>query len=144
MKRVLTLSALSVFVLAAAAWALPGKHEDKRGDWWTKSKIVEQLALSDRQKSQIEQIASSHKGSIEALRARLKADYREMKTVMRNPNSTNSEILSAYDRVESTHMELGKIKIEMTLAMREALSTEQRVKLFEIKDQHRAEFKKDC
>ncbi len=144
MKRVISII-LAVLVLSVfTAYAFPGKDHCRYGKrhWWDKSKVVEQLGLTDQQKTKIGEIAKSNKETVDNLHKQLRTSYKEFRKSMLNPDSTSNEILSMYDQVEKNRRELTKAKIGMTLEMREVLSPEQRTKLFDIKEQHWKDRKK--
>jgi Spy/CpxP family protein refolding chaperone len=138
MTRVVSLFLVTFLLFSFAAYGFPGTHHGRheKSQWWDNTKVLEQLKLTDQQKSKVDEIASSNKETLDNFHTQLKTSYKEFKESIRNPNSTRDEILSKYDQVEKTHQELGKVKIEMTLGMRDILSPEQRTKLGEIKEQH--------
>ncbi|HEX3033972.1 MAG TPA: Spy/CpxP family protein refolding chaperone [Thermodesulfobacteriota bacterium] len=148
MNRVVSLSLITLFlfIVAFAAYAYPGKHRGWHGkfQWWKDAELAEQLKLTDQQKSELEGIASSNKENMENLYSELKTNYKEFWERMKDPNSTRDEILTVYNGLQNTHRELGKVKVEMALDMREVLSPEQITKLAEIKEQHKQQYKGEC
>ena len=138
MKRAISIVLAALVLSAFAAYAFSEKDRCRYGKkhWWDKSKVVEQLELTDQQKTKIGEIAKSNKETMDNLHKQLGTSYKEFRKSMLNPNSTSDEILSMYDQVEKNRRELTKAKIGMTLEMREVLSPEQRTKLFDIKEQH--------
>ncbi len=138
MKRVVSII-LAVLVLSAfTAYAFSERDHCRyeKSHWWGKSKVLEQLELTEQQKTKIDEITTSNEEMLDNLHKQLRTSYKEFRKSMLNPDSTRDEILSMYDQVEKNRRELTKVKIGMTLEMREILSPEQRTKLFDIKEQH--------
>jgi Spy/CpxP family protein refolding chaperone len=138
MTRFISLFVFTFLFLSFVAYSFPGKYQGRHGktQWWDNAEVLEQLELTGQQRSKIDEIASSNEEALNNLHTQLRASYKEFKESMRNPNSTEDEILSKYDRVEKSHKELSRLKIETTLDIREILSPEQITKLFDINEQH--------
>jgi Spy/CpxP family protein refolding chaperone len=145
MTRVVSLFLATFLLFSFAAYGFPGKDHGRHGehDWWNNTEILEQLKLTDQQKSKIDEIASSNKEKLDNLRAQVKTDYEGFKEIMKNPNSTRDQILSKFDQLGKTHGELRRVEFEMALDMRDVLSPEQRTTLFDIKKQHREYHRSD-
>lgn len=145
MTRVVSFFLVTFLLFSFAAFGFPGNHYGKHGkrDWWKNTEVLEQLKLTDQQKSQIDEIAESNKERLENLRAQVKTDYEGLKESMKNPNSTRDQILSKFDQLEKTHGELRRGEFKMSLEMRNVLSPEQRTTLFEIKEQLKKDHRGD-
>jgi len=145
MTKVASLFLVTFLLFSFVAYGFPGKHYGEHGkrDWWKNTEVLEQLKLTDQQKSQIDKIASSHKEKLENLRAQVKTDYEGFEEIMKNPNSTRDQILSKFDQLGKTHGELRRYEFEMSLDMRDVLSPEQKTVLIEINEQHKKHHKSD-
>ena len=134
MKNLVPLFLMPLFLFAFSAFAFHGKcHEERQ--WWNNRKIVEQLKLSDQQLSKIDEITSSYEKRIEDLRTQLRTSKDKFKGAMKNPNSTNDEIIASSDQLFTKKQELKRVTLEMKLTIRDVLTPDQRSKLYEIKEQ---------
>lgn len=136
MSKLVPLFFIPLFLFAFSAFAFHGKCHGKQ-QWWNNRKVVEQLQLSDQQLSKIDEIASSYEKRIEDLRTQLRTNKDKFKETMKNPNSTNEEILASSDQASNTKRGLKRVTLEMKLDIRDVLTTEQRSKLYEIKEQNK-------
>jgi Spy/CpxP family protein refolding chaperone len=145
MTRVVSLFFVTFLLFSFAAFGFHGKHGGKhgKGHWWNNTKVLEQLKLTDQQKSKIDAIASSHEESLENLRAQVKTDHEGLDESFKNPNSTREQILAKFDQLEKTRGELKKAEFEMVLEMRDVLSPEQKTLLSDIKEQHKKRHRSD-
>jgi Spy/CpxP family protein refolding chaperone len=145
MTRVLSLFIVTFVIFSFAAFGYPGKHYGKHGshDWWNKTEVVEQLKLTDQQKSQIEEITSANKEKTENLRAQVKTDKEGLREMMKDPTSTRDQIISKFDQAGEKHGELRKAEFEMLLDIRDVLTPEQRTALYELKEQRMKHHKGD-
>ncbi len=139
MTKVVSLFLVTVLLFSFAAYGFPGKHYGKHGkrNWWNNTEVLEQLKLSDQQKTKIDGIASSHKETLENLRAQIKTAHEKLNESVKNPKSTKDQILAEFDQLEKTRGELRKVEFEMSLEMRDVLSPEQKTTLSDIKEQHK-------
>ena len=146
MTKVLSLFLVTVLLFSLAAYGFSGKHDGKHGksNWLNNNKILEQLKLSDQQKTKIDGIASSHKETLENLRAQIKTAHEKLNESFKNPNSTKDQILAEFNQLEKTRGELRKAEFEMSLEMRDVLSPEQKTLLSEIKEQHKKRHESDA
>ncbi|HLE24439.1 MAG TPA: hypothetical protein VI935_02175, partial [Thermodesulfobacteriota bacterium] len=121
MTKVVSFSLVTVLLFSFAAYGFSGKHDGKHGksNWWNNTKVLEQLKLSDQQKTKIGGIASSHKETLENLRAQIKTAHEKLNESVKNPNSTKDRILAEFDQLEKTRGELRKVEFEMSLEMRD-------------------------
>ncbi|HEX9830886.1 MAG TPA: Spy/CpxP family protein refolding chaperone, partial [Thermodesulfobacteriota bacterium] len=128
-----------------AAFGYPGKQYGQHGshDWWNKTEVMEQLKLTDQQKSQIEEITSANKEKTENLRALVKTDKEGLREMMKDPTSTRDQILSKFDQAGEKHGELRKAEFEMLLDIRDVLTPEQKTALYELKEQRMKHHKGD-
>jgi Spy/CpxP family protein refolding chaperone len=110
-----------------------GYDNDTPGKWWKNNEIVKSLELSNAQVDQIEKIFSSRKGKIKELGSNLRKKERELDNTIRNPNSSNEEVLKLSNEVEEIRGNLRKLKVDMFLQIREVLTPKQRGKLQEIR-----------
>jgi Spy/CpxP family protein refolding chaperone len=110
-----------------------GYDNDTPGKWWKNNEIVKSLELSNAQVDQIEKIFSSRKGKIKELGSNLRKKEKELDNTIRNPNSSNEEVLKLSDEVEEIRGNLRKLKVDMFLQIREVLTPQQRGKLQEIR-----------
>jgi Spy/CpxP family protein refolding chaperone len=136
---------VTLLIFAFTAFGYPGKHYGKHGShgWWNKTEVVEQLNLTDQQKSQIEEITSANKEKTETLRSQVKTDKEELREMMKNPNSTRDQILSQFDQAGKAHGEFRRAEFEMLLDIREVLTPEQKTALYELKEQRMKHHKGD-
>ncbi|PZD74345.1 hypothetical protein C1752_01414 [Acaryochloris thomasi RCC1774] len=110
-----------------------GKGEKRRG--WDRSKLFEQLDLSDAQKTEIQNIRQQARengpGREEARAAREK--MRELFA----SDASSDELRTQYQDSQSLRQELREQRFETKLKIREVLTPEQRTKLAELKPERR-------
>jgi Spy/CpxP family protein refolding chaperone len=110
-----------------------GYDDNTPGKWWKNKDIVKSLELSKDQVNQIEGVFSSKKGKMKELDSDLRKKERELTDTIRNPNSSNDDVLRLSNEVEEIKGSMRKVKMDMRLQIRGILTPQQRGKLQEIK-----------
>lgn len=122
--RARTIAAIAV-VVAIAPSPLLAQGLRK---WWTDQETKAELALTDHQSAQIEEIFQATLPKLRAGRdglERLEADLSRLIEGSADEATVSQQV----DRVEAARSEMGKLRTMMLFRMHRVLSAEQRVKL---------------
>lgn len=118
------------------AQSTPAPNPQKgRGNWG--AKLMQQLNLSADQQSQIEAIQAQSKTASAGLREQMKTARDEYKTLLASDNATPEQLRQTHQRLQALGQQLGNIQFEKMLQIRNVLTSEQRAKLAELKQQYR-------
>ena len=126
MKKIFILVAFMVFTPQAFSKG-PG-HGGKHGGM----KLFKQLDLNDEQKEQIKEIRKGNKEKAQSLRETAKSNKEAFKNAM-DSQTSNSKLKSLRSKMVKSKQALKDHRFNTMLEIREILTTEQRVKLKEIK-----------
>lgn len=105
-----------------------------------KGRILQELNLSDQQKQQLEEIKQKYQGQIQPLRENMKSFHKDLQTLMAGTASTN-EIRAKHQQLDGLRQQMGNLRFESMLEMREILTPEQRSKFAQLMEQRRDSFR---
>jgi periplasmic protein CpxP/Spy len=100
------------------------------------SKLVKELNLSQDQIQRLQQLRTASKGKNKERRQALRTAKQELSQLLQG-NATSDQIRQKRQQVQSLQREVSDTNFENTLAIREILTPEQRVKLQQIMQQRR-------
>lgn len=125
-------TSLVKIVLVAGAIGFGGAQGGGTGDrWWRDQRLVEELALSDEQLSQIEQLSMQNAKSEIDLRAELMKMQIDMATVLEADMIDEAKAGAMIDRMGATRARLMKSQIAMLAGLQKMLTADQWKKLRE-------------
>jgi Spy/CpxP family protein refolding chaperone len=139
MRRFILFSIVPLVLFAFSAYGYQHGKGHGKWLWWKDTTIVEELKLSDKQKTEIDEISTTYKQKVEEMRPGVDEKRKVFKEAMGNPASTNEEIIKAYDDMWDTKSRMKKTMLEMKLDIRAVLTPDQITKLNQIKEQHKQE-----
>jgi Spy/CpxP family protein refolding chaperone len=141
-------SLLFLALLSATATMLPAQAElslsqgntpnskvKVRGD--RMEKLMRELQLSNDQIQRIKKIRQDSQSKMKERRFALKTAKQELKTLMNNSSATNEQLRQKRREVQGLHQQVADLNFENTLAIRNVLTPEQRVKLQRFMQQRR-------
>ncbi len=105
--------------------------------WWKNPRIKEEMELTDKQVETIDNIFISYKERIILFQRELKREEAELLNVLRKPECSRDEVMEITDHIEDMKATLTRIKVEMYLKIKNALTAEQQMMLHNIKEQYR-------
>jgi Spy/CpxP family protein refolding chaperone len=105
-----------------------------------KGKFLEQLNLSEPQKQQISSIRQKYRGQIEQLQEKARVTQKELFDMMAGTESV-SAIRSKREEAASLREELGNLRFESMLEMREVLTPQQRAQVAQRLQQRREDWR---
>ena len=99
-------------------------------------KILKQLELTEEQKVKLKNHRESHKDNKKELRGKMKDARQRMKSAFTS-NSSDSELRSLHSEIKALKSQIADTRFEKMLFIRSVLTTEQRVKFQELKEEKR-------
>jgi len=123
-RRYIVLPLLLLLVMSASAFA---KHGHGKGvwKWWENEKITQEINLTDQQSAELERIYESYEPRLEELGGTYKEKRTAFHDTMSNAQAPRGDVISAFDAMSEAEYDAQKVKLDMKLDMRQALSPEQ-------------------
>lgn len=103
----------------------PGMFPGGEGKWWKNPELAQKLHLSNDQIQKLDKLAQDHQVQEIDLRADLEKQDAVLKSQMETDTPDEAKILSQIDKVTQARGSLEKSHVEMMLAARRVLTTEQ-------------------
>ena len=113
-----------------------GVNDDFMAQDGPRGRIMEELNLSDAQKQEIQSIRESYRPQMQPLHEQLRSEQDELKNLM-SSNASDSAIRSQHNEVISIRQELGTLRFESMLEVRNVLDESQRNQLREFMEENR-------
>jgi Spy/CpxP family protein refolding chaperone len=138
LPRALSLSLLLVVALATASSARPpwGRGQ-AHGPGGLLEEHVDQLGLDEETREAIRDVVRESRESSEELRDELRGLHREMKRALSQDAPDESAVMLLADRIGMLETSLHKHRLAAMLAIRSALTPEQREQLAELREEER-------
>jgi len=95
------------------------------GAWWRNSEIVKQLALSDAQVRQVEQIFQDYRVQLVNLHAALNQEEARLQPMVAAEHPDDAQVLAQIDKVAAARADLEKANSRMLFAIRRVLTDQQ-------------------
>lgn len=125
---------ISIFFLTSNLSA----EDNKNGFyWWRVPEVVSEIGLSSKQVDTIESVFQTHKEKIGETDKKINEKENELKTLLNDPASENSEVKLLGKEVLKLKSERKALKLDMLFGIRDVLTVEQRKMLKELKNKHR-------
>lgn len=136
LRRVSVLAALILSVSSVAVAAPNAKlsgaiAQNKQSGG---NNIAKELNLSQAQVQQIEGIRNKYKNQLAQTRQSLNQSQQELRNLMTG-TAPESQVRSKYQQVQALQQQLGNLRFESQLAMRQVLSPTQRRKVTQLMEQ---------
>lgn len=90
-------------------------------------KVLEELNLTDEQKTKIKEVREGHGKAMKQSRASLKEARQAMEEAVKS-DASKGDLLKKFESLQELRNKMGKARFEMILAVREILTSEQRQK----------------
>jgi len=103
----------------------PGMHPGAERGWWKDPELVQKLHVSDDQVQKIDKIAQAHEIQEIDLRADLEKQDAVLRFQMETDPPDEARVLTQIDKVTQARANLEKSHVQMILAVRRVLTTEQ-------------------
>jgi Spy/CpxP family protein refolding chaperone len=100
--------------------------------WWKDPELVQKLHISDDQVQKIDKIAQDHQIQEIDLRADLEKQNAILRSEMETDPPNEAQVFAQIDKVTQARANLEKSHVELLLAVRHVLTTEQAQKLREL------------
>ncbi|MGH9817025.1 MAG: Spy/CpxP family protein refolding chaperone [Candidatus Acidiferrales bacterium] len=110
------------------------------GAWWKNSDVVQELALSREQVSQIEQAFFEHRLKLIDLKAAVEREETRLQPLMEADQVREAEIAAQIEKVVSARGALEVANVMMMVSIRKVLTVDQWKKLETMQQQRRAKF----
>ena len=110
-----------------------GMHPRAERDWWKDPALVQKLHISDDQAQKLEKIAQDHQIQETDLRAALEKQDAALRSKLETDPPDEAQVFAQIDKVSQARATLDKSRVEMLLAMRHVLTTEQAQMLRELR-----------
>jgi Spy/CpxP family protein refolding chaperone len=110
-----------------------GAHPGAQWEWWKDSELVQKLHISDDQVQKIDKIAQDHQIHEIDLRADLEKQNAILRSQMETDPPDEARVLAQIDKVTHARANLEKSHVEMLLAVRQVLTTEQAQELRDLR-----------
>lgn len=121
----------------------PAPDAHKRPDlgaWWKNSEVVQELALSQEQVSQIEQAFFEHRLKLIDLKAAVEREETRLQPLMEADQIREAEIAAQIEKVVSARGSLEVANVMMMVSIRKVLTVDQWKKLEAMQQERRAKF----
>ena len=139
MKRLMILPLLLITLVSITAQAGgPGKKDWR---WWEVGKISSDVDLSEDQKTQLNDIATKFDPILEQAGENFKATQDEFHKAKSNKETSSADVIKAFDTMWDSKYKMERVRLDMSLEMRDVLTQEQVTKLSEIMQAHRDKMK---
>ncbi|NBD15923.1 MAG: periplasmic heavy metal sensor [Cyanobacteria bacterium] len=109
----------------------PRHRGSRRGE------LIDQLDLSDTQKNELQRIRNEYQPRFMEQREALFEARQTLRNMMVDDNASNSDLRQQHDKILSLRDEMGNLRFESMLEMREVLTPEQREDFAELMDERR-------
>ena len=124
----LTLSLLTLFV-----WSMPA--EAQRHKWWKDERFQKELGLTADQTAKIEAVFQAVHPTLRAQMRALDKLEDELSKIIHEAQVDEAELEQFVGRVEAARADLSKTRTVMLFRVRRILTTEQHLKLLQLRDQ---------
>lgn len=106
----------------------------KHTDWWENSYIKKEVGITPEQDQQIEGIVKLFEPRIKESRKVLHEQKKAFYESMKNPESSNADVIKAFDVMWDAKYKAKRVGLDMKLAIRDVITTDQRIKLNNVRD----------
>jgi len=135
MKRLMILPLLLIMLVSITAQAGgPGKKDWR---WWEVGKISSDLNLSHEQKTQLNDIATKFDPLLEQAGENFKTTQDAFHKAKSNKETSSADVIKAFDTMWDSKYKMKRVKLDMSLEMRDVLTQEQVTKLSEMMQAHK-------
>jgi Spy/CpxP family protein refolding chaperone len=128
---------LAVLISMAAVLAGAQQLNLPPGQWWENERLAEHIGLTDDQRGSIRDLVYEHAHRMIDLRAAVEKSELELAGLVRDPEFTDAAARSAFGGLVTARTALEKERFEMLLAVRGVLTSEQWVKIQEMRERLR-------
>ncbi len=111
-----------------------------RGGKWGQGKLIEQLNLTEDQKQKLSTIRQKYQDRLQSLREQIKTKHQELSNMMAG-NASVAQIRSQHQEILNLREQMGNIRLESMLEMREVLTPEQRTEFSQLMQKHHQQFR---
>jgi Spy/CpxP family protein refolding chaperone len=123
----------AVSMMKSPAEGRPGMHPGAERGWWKDPELVQKLHLNDDQVQKLNKIAHDSQIHEIDLRADLEKQDAILRFQMEADSPDEAQVVAQIDKVTQARAKLEKSHMEMLLATRRVLTTEQAQKLRELR-----------
>lgn len=120
-------------IMNSPAQGPPGMRPGAEREWWKDPELVQKLHLSDDQIQKLDKIAQDHQIQEIDLHADLDKQNAVLRSQMEADPPDEAQVLAQIDKVTRARAKLEKSQVEMLLATRRVLTTEQAQKLRDLR-----------
>ncbi|HXJ94467.1 MAG TPA: Spy/CpxP family protein refolding chaperone [Terriglobia bacterium] len=99
------------------------------GAWWRNSDVVKQLALTDAQGRQVEQVFQEYRSQLVKLHTVLSQEEARLQPLIAAEHPDDAQVFSQIDKVAEARADVEKVNSRMLFAFRSVLTAEQWQKL---------------
>jgi Spy/CpxP family protein refolding chaperone len=134
MSRKILICVLAALWLAATASAELRQDRHRRHKWWQDERVRAELALTEQQTQEVEQIFQAALPRLRAGKQQLDQLEADLSRMIAERTSDEATVAQQIDRVEAARAELNKTRTFMLYRMHRVLSAEQNSKLRAMSD----------
>ncbi|MFM6322360.1 MAG: Spy/CpxP family protein refolding chaperone [Microcystis panniformis] len=103
----------------------------------SRERLIEQLNLTDEQKSKVAAIRQKYQEKTQELRETLRSNEQELNSLLSN-NASDREIRSKHQQVSRNRQEMSNLQFESFLEIRQVLTPAQRTEFSQLMQERRA------
>ncbi|TRU32279.1 MAG: periplasmic heavy metal sensor [Microcystis aeruginosa Ma_MB_F_20061100_S20] len=122
--------------LFIAQTSSPQRPENRRMDN-SRERLIEQLNLTDEQKSKVAAIRQKYQEKTKQLRQTLRSNEQELNSLLSN-NASDRDIRAKHQQVSRNRQEMSNLQFESFLEIRQVLTPAQRTEFSQLMQERRA------
>jgi len=116
--------------LFIAQTSSPQRPESRRVNN-SRERLIEQLNLTDDQKSKIAAIRQKYRGQMQKLRETMRSNQQELNSLLSN-NASDRDIRSKHQQISRNRQEISNLQFESFLEIRQVLTPSQRTEFSQL------------
>jgi Spy/CpxP family protein refolding chaperone len=103
----------------------------------SRERLIEQLNLTDDQKSKIAANRQKYRGQMQKLRETMRSNQQELNSLLSN-NASDRDIRSKHQQISRNRQEISNLQFESFLEIRQVLTPAQRTEFSQLMQERRA------
>jgi protein CpxP len=126
-------------IIAQTSSPQPLENRTRRGNP-SREKLIEQLDLTDDQKSKITAIRQKYQERTKQIRETLRINEQELDTLLAN-NASDRDIRSKHEQISRNRQEMNNLQFDSFLEIRQVLTPTQKAEFAKLMQERRASFR---
>lgn len=126
-------------IIAQTSSPQPPENRTRRGNS-SRERLIEQLDLTDDQKSKIAAIRQKYQERTKQIRETLRINEQELDTLLAN-NASDREIRAKHQQISRNRQEMNNLQFDSFLEIRQVLTPTQKTEFAKLMQERRASFR---